>query len=216
MSKWAYLTLCIFLGISLIACSVINLSNQYSTSQNNFNNSTSESTTSNNTNLKDDLFNKEEINLLEKLRIHDNGTKTIIIENPPTKTYDVLISKTFNDTQEYTDSHGIIRTDVFGNKVAIITNEINFFCGFAGSLYFLDVPLGNNKMPLGDEQSRQKGYKLNKVVIQYINNEDRTKIADCTIFGINWENIKFNVYRNYTAPWMGVPIGCLDRNCSNK
>lgn len=162
---------------------------------------------------KQELSTKEKEELVEekgiitdKLKFGDDKTSGEIIKNKITKTAEVKMSMSLNDSEEY--------TEFFGEQLSMAPFTINMACGLFAVAFFNQSALaelqeGGNLTIEAEEENPLDGYKVTKSYLEFIDFEEKTKIADCTATGPSWDNIRFNAYRKYESSFFGMQIGEL-------
>ncbi|MFH1585852.1 MAG: hypothetical protein ABIB79_03730 [archaeon] len=145
--------------------------------------------------------------LTESLAFSDENMQGQITKNKLTNTASIDISFSINDTDEY--------MDFFGEKVTAVPMMVNLFCGLFTTAFFNPSALqelqseGNITSENNDLTSLVGDTTIQSAKITFIDKETNQKIADCTATGANWEDIKFNVYRDYSdvGSLFGAQIG---------
>ena len=149
---------------------------------------------------------KEKGIIIDKLRFKDEHSSGEILKNKLTKTAEVKITMSLNDSDEY--------PEFFGENISLAPFLINVACGLFSVAFFNESILaelqkeGNLTIDTKEERPLE-GYTVIKSYLEFTDFEEKKKIADCTTTGPAWENIKFNVYREYNSTFFGVKIGEL-------
>jgi len=157
---------------------------------------------------KQDLIEDKGI-ITDKLKFSDDKTSGEITKNKLTKTAEVKMTMRLNDSEEY--------GDFMGEQVATAPFMINMACGLFAVAFFNQSALAelqdSGNMTIESEEDNTlnalEGYTVTKSSLEFIDYEDKTKIADCTATGGSWDYIKFNAYRKYESSFFGMQIGEL-------
>ena len=149
-------------------------------------------------------FIEEKGIIIDKLRFKDEHSSGEILKNKLTKTAEVKINFVLNDSDEY--------VNFFGESVSMTPFFVNLACGVFAIAFFNESALkelqeGGNLTIETKEENPLEGYKIKKSYIEFLDFEEKVKIADCTATGPSWESIKFNSYREYNLTFFGAQIG---------
>ncbi len=140
-----------------------------------------------------------------------------ITKNRISKNASIKISYPIPDDVEY--------TDFLGEQITSVPFVVNFACVmFNASFFDLDAyqeiiePFneeGSESTPITENEifaEKMQGYEIKDFSIEFIDQEDQDIIAKCSSKNKGNENIKFDVYRDYTGigSFFGVEIGVFD------
>jgi len=141
--------------------------------------------------------------LTEKLSFQDESFSGQVIKNKITKTAEIKMEMFIPDDVE--------TQELFGEEVSSVPFTVNTMCGLFGVAFFNPTVLGglteSGNMTAESGENFLEGYSVTKATIDFIDEEDKKLIADCTSTGEEWENIKFNSYRQYENSLFGAVIG---------
>lgn len=151
---------------------------------------------------------EQKVGIIEdRFKYGDNIQGGEVIRNKLRKTAEIKTFWKINNSEEYE------YIDLFDQTISPVPFWVNTFCGLTTTLFDETQVLQekNEDVPSIDQEdillNQLKGYKLTKIYVEFIDFEDGTKIADCTITGKYWDDIIFNAYRPYPYAFFGMQIG---------
>jgi len=145
--------------------------------------------------------------IVDRIKFGDYTSSGEIIKNKLTKTAKIEIKIYLNDSEEY--------DEIFEEKVSMAPLLINAFCELSADLFFnwekLEKEISQGNLTIESDEPKEenplKGYKVDYVHAEFIDFEDKNKIAECTALGPKWNDIEFKVYRKYDSTFTGTQIG---------
>ena len=152
---------------------------------------------------KDQDIKKTSGLLIEKLSFRDEDMSGEVIKNKLTKTAEAKLELLIPDDTE--------KMDFLGEEISAVPMTVNLICGLFGTAFFNPSALqelsSSGNMTAESGENFLEGYTASKSTIKFVDKEDKKLIADCTATGSEWEDIKFNAYREYEKSLFGMVIG---------
>lgn len=131
----------------------------------------------------------------ESLYFNEGDMEGKIIKNKLTQTATIDINSYINDSIEY--------VDFLGERITGAPFLINYFCVLFATAFFDETALQElqkegNITTEGDEQISLEGYTVKSASTSFYDKETNEKIATCVSTGSEWDDIKFETYRDYS------------------
>lgn len=160
--------------------------------------------------FEEDILEKEDYKIeergiiIDKFKFRDDKSTGEVIKNKLTKTATIRMSINVNDTEEY--------AEFFGEQISSVPFLVNTACSLFAVAFFdpdalAELQEGGNLTTETKEDSILEGYKVSESSIRFLDEENNKLIAECTATGSEWEDIKFNAYREYENSLFGMKIG---------
>jgi len=141
--------------------------------------------------------------ITEKLSFEDEDMSGTIIKNKLTKTAEAKLEMFIPDDVE--------KMDFLGEEISAVPMTVNMICSLFGTAFFnpsaMQELTSSGNMTAESGENFLEGYSATKSEIKFIDKEDKKLIAECTATGSEWEDIKFNAYREYKNSLFGMVIG---------